>query len=619
MGSSGLRPAPADGRDSDLGFVSGNAGNLTQARGTAYRISVLKCSNYAFRVPVRSPGPSDFDPFYRVAGFLYLEGEYGMGQLVRLAREPVVGWIFPLGGAAALRTGLGSLALRPGRAVSFRADYGGGLFRGSAGPGWRCLALLFRGEIARRYWHFLNRRFGGRHECPANAGPVLAARRLAEWYRREGGRDEFESAARAQAWLSRWHEYLERHQAPARELPLLAPDDPRLGEIATRSVKDLAAELGLSRSHLSTRLRKRWGLPPARLLRERRLKQAADLLAGRGELPLETVAASAGYRSASGFLRAFKARFGLTPGAYRSSRRQPARTVRRREPPAPERTGGREANALRDDVSREQWTLPYFKVSIREQRFAPHRQVMDLSLSAVLPRPCAVFTLAGASWFETRQGRSLAQAGTVTCYRQPVHARWVPDARTRTWHRIWVHFQGELAGAYYHFLTQRFGWWMTVPGDSAPARALRALSRRAEARRRTPALQASVLVYRWLLTLHAYLETHFERKERRPDVEGLASRHFEHEPLTMVEYARRLGYSRAHIARKLKQHWGITPGRRLREARMELAARELRTSDAEIRTVAARAGYRSVSSFIQRFRRHFGTTPRRYRRLHRIA
>ncbi len=90
-----------------------------------------------------------------------------------------------------------------------------------------------------------------------------------------------------------------------------------LGEPArAHSVADLAALAGMSRSAFSAHFTQVFGQSPHGFLTESRLRHAAHFLATTG-LPVKTIAGKIGYRSRSNFSRAFKARYGVDPAAYR--------------------------------------------------------------------------------------------------------------------------------------------------------------------------------------------------------------------------------------------------------------------------------------------------------------
>ena len=78
---------------------------------------------------------------------------------------------------------------------------------------------------------------------------------------------------------------------------------------------DLAAATGLSPWHLARAVTRHTGLPPHAHLLEFRCRAARDQLAG--DARLADIAANVGFADQSHLTRAFKARFGLPPGAWR--------------------------------------------------------------------------------------------------------------------------------------------------------------------------------------------------------------------------------------------------------------------------------------------------------------
>lgn len=84
----------------------------------------------------------------------------------------------------------------------------------------------------------------------------------------------------------------------------------------TWSVESLAGAQGLSRSAFAARFAQLVGEPPLRYLTRVRLNVAGTRLSSSDE-KMSAIAASLGYESVSGFNKAFKLRFGITPGEYR--------------------------------------------------------------------------------------------------------------------------------------------------------------------------------------------------------------------------------------------------------------------------------------------------------------
>jgi AraC-like DNA-binding protein len=91
--------------------------------------------------------------------------------------------------------------------------------------------------------------------------------------------------------------------------------DAHLAEEA--ELTQLAKLAGLSRSHFIRAFAKETGLTPHAYLLDRRFRAASRLL-GLGEAPGE-VAAACGFFDQSHLNRVFKARMGVTPGAYRAA------------------------------------------------------------------------------------------------------------------------------------------------------------------------------------------------------------------------------------------------------------------------------------------------------------
>lgn len=84
------------------------------------------------------------------------------------------------------------------------------------------------------------------------------------------------------------------------------------------SLGALAKTAGVSAGHLARAFRARFGLSVGAYVRERRLQRAATLVAG-AALPLAEVASAVGFYDQAHFSRAFKARFGAAPAAFRKA------------------------------------------------------------------------------------------------------------------------------------------------------------------------------------------------------------------------------------------------------------------------------------------------------------
>ena len=90
----------------------------------------------------------------------------------------------------------------------------------------------------------------------------------------------------------------------------------------------VAARVGVHPVHLARAFRQTWGCSPGELLRWRRIDRACDLLRA-SHLSAAAIASDVGFVDQSHMNRAFRAEFGLTPGAYRRAHVAPIQDARR--------------------------------------------------------------------------------------------------------------------------------------------------------------------------------------------------------------------------------------------------------------------------------------------------
>lgn len=83
-------------------------------------------------------------------------------------------------------------------------------------------------------------------------------------------------------------------------------------------IDDLAEHIGISRTHLTNRFKKKFGVSPQRYLIELRLEKACVMLKNTQQ-PIGIIASKCGYEDSMSFSRAFKAEYNMSPKAYRES------------------------------------------------------------------------------------------------------------------------------------------------------------------------------------------------------------------------------------------------------------------------------------------------------------
>lgn len=83
---------------------------------------------------------------------------------------------------------------------------------------------------------------------------------------------------------------------------------------------------------------------------------------------------------------------------------------------------------------------------------------------------------------------------------------------------------------------------------------------------------------------------------------------------TMDELGREVGLSRSALAERFTRLIGIAPMHYLTNWRMQVAARQLRTTNASLAQVADLVGYESEAAFSRAFKKVFGSAPATWRR-----
>ena len=140
---------------------------------------------------------------------------------------------------------------------------------------------------------------------------------------------------------------------------------------------------------------------------------------------------------------------------------------------------------------------------------------------------------------------------------------------------------------------------------------------------RMPALGADPFVCRIRTTLHTWVESEWQVRERIQTVVRASGwthqLRAEHDAalLTVEDLAQRLdNISLSKLRRELRKLGAPTPGDLIREARIAYAERLLVGTRLLVREIATRAGYDSERQFKTIFQKTTGTTPSSYRKSH---
>lgn len=189
-------------------------------------------------------------------------------------------------------------------------------FRAEDAPEWVFRWITFEGDSAMRLWAEMRRRFGPVLHLREEGGAGRALGKLIEDIadRRLSG-PQVQAEALHSVFLSSWFE-MENHGVG------ISNPAPRLREMIRAryqepvNVKQLCAEIGQSREHLTRVFKDTYGFEPARYLRQLRIAAAERYLL-RSNLSVAEIAERTGHAGTPQFTRSFIAANGKSPRAFR--------------------------------------------------------------------------------------------------------------------------------------------------------------------------------------------------------------------------------------------------------------------------------------------------------------
>ncbi len=107
---------------------------------------------------------------------------------------------------------------------------------------------------------------------------------------------------------------------------------------------------------------------------------------------------------------------------------------------------------------------------------------------------------------------------------------------------------------------------------------------------------------------------HRPRLDRRIDtVRDHLDRHFD-QPVTRDQLSALAHLGQRQLNDLFRRELGMTPQQYLIEKRMQRAWQLLSETDLQVQQIAEQVGYSNLAAFSDRFRRHFGRSPRQFRR-----
>jgi AraC-like DNA-binding protein len=274
------------------------------------------------------------------------------------------------------------------------------------------------------------------------------------------------------------------------------------------------------------------------------------------------------------------------------------------------------SGALQPQV--ERWDGPHYRlfhcgVDYIQEQMPPHRLFLD----AMEPEGCWLYVLRGSLRYMFGDNRYRIERGQALVTRRPDPGTMFRSGVNEPVHCLWMHVVGESALHLFDYLHLKYGQIQNLPFDCAAIRQAKHLIKMT---RDHPAQSAhfwSEQTFKWM---NAWWRCAEENRHEVSHVKLEAvhpSRLLSYAPRTMKNFAQEMGYSRAYLTRKLSNQWGKSPGKVLRQVRLEQAANLLRTTRLTVGEIATMIGYSTTAAFTRAFVRQYQDPPMSYRRAHR--
>ncbi len=241
--------------------------------------------------------------------------DYAWDGLKR-ADQGFILWQYTTGGAGALRFEQEKHRINPGEAMLVEVPHNH-LYRvAREAKEWEFVFMILRGSEALRLGREVITRNGPVLRYRPGSRSLATARTMLAWP--EGGIDPVEMSVASYRFMLELFDEFARETEPVEASPgLLAARRRALSDFARGiTVADLASVAGMSYAHFIREFTRAFGASPGELLIEMQMEKALNLLRN-SLIPVKEAASLCGFASCGSFCRAFRRRYGKSPGESR--------------------------------------------------------------------------------------------------------------------------------------------------------------------------------------------------------------------------------------------------------------------------------------------------------------
>ena len=185
------------------------------------------------------------------------------------------------------------------------------------------------------------------------------------------------------------------------------------------------------------------------------------------------------------------------------------------------------------------------------------------------------------------------------------------------WACYWLHFDGQVARAFYRRITEAYGSFLFSLDQYSPA--FLHLMNIYECFRLSRPIDEAGISSQITSILNSILRGAPQVKKDLPAQESVASavayisEHFRY-PLSLNDLAQHAAVSPFYFTRVFRQETGYTPHQYIINTRIANAKFLLRTTEDSVKDIAIQTGWNSESTFCSAFRESTGLTPSVYRK-----
>ncbi len=241
------------------------------------------------------------------------------------------------------------------------------------------------------------------------------------------------------------------------------------------------------------------------------------------------------------------------------------------------------------------------------------RPAQPLFLHALSTSGMWIYTMEGYVDFEEGGQLTRVGPGQVLSFRLPCRGSLINRKDGMPWRRIYIGVSGSAAMELFDHVIATYGHIYELPRESTAIREALKLCRLVKEKPHNTAQHWSTLTFQWMNSLWSDCSDRVSEKRDSKDIRGDESQLISLSQGSVTEFAKKMGYSRSYMSRRLKKIWNCDPSVVLRALRFEEARRLLRETRMPISEIAIQAGFSGNSSFGAAFKKEWGQTPLQYR------